>query len=370
MTVIVIEFCIVLAGMALTALLFHRFPVLPDATEDPPGALSVSVIIPARNEESNLPLILRDLREQTCPVGEIIVVDDMSEDSTAQIASAHGARLIRLDAKPEGWTGKSWACRNGADASEGELLLFLDADVRLEKDGIRTLLQAYRAEGCTISVQPYHRTGKVYEQFSMIFNLIQIAANGTTLPKPLNIGLYGPVILMARADYEKIGGHESVRRSVVEDMALGARMRETGTPYRLFIGNPSVSFRMYGNGLRALLQGWTKNIASGAARTPLPLFAMVFFWIASILSVPIQIIKFSVSQNWPWLLIYCGIYVVWVIVLMLLSRRIGKFKHWTILFYPVLMIVMSGVFIVSVFSRLFGLKVKWKGREIEAREKI
>jgi len=369
MTVIVIEFCIVLAGMALTALLFHRFPVLPDATEDPPGALSVSVIIPARNEESNLPLILRDLREQTCPVGEIIVVDDMSEDSTAQIASAHGARLIRLDAKPEGWTGKSWACKNGADASEGEMLLFLDADVRLEKDGIQTLLQAYRAEGCTISVQPYHRTEKLYEQFSMIFNFIQIAANGTALPKPLNIGLYGPVILIARPDYEKIGGHESVRKSIVEDMALGARLRETGTPYRLFIGNPSVSFRMYRNGLRALLQGWTKNIASGASRIPLPLFAMVFLWIASLLSGPIQIIKFSATQNWPWLLVYCGIYIVWVIVLMLLSRRVGRFKRWTIIFYPVLMLVMSGVFAVSAVKKLLGLKVKWKGRDIATGDK-
>lgn len=370
MTVILIEFIIVLAGMAVTAILFHRFPVLPDAINDTSKPPSISVIIPARNEESNLPLLLKDLGEQILSVDEIICVDDASEDATAQVALAQGVKLIRLDTKPEGWTGKSWACRNGADAAQGEILLFMDADVRLEKDGIQTLMQAYLEAGCTVSVHPYHRTEKLYEQFSMIFNLIQIAANGTALPRPLNIGLYGPVILIARPDYEKAGGHESVRNSVVEDMALGAQLRKTGVPFRLFVGNPAVSFRMYGNGLRALLQGWTKNIASGAARTPIPLFAMVFLWIASLLSVPIQMVKFSVSENLPWFIVYSGIYLVWALVLVLLSRRIGRFKRWMILLYPVLMLVMSGVFVVSAIKKIFGLKVRWKGRDIEAGEEI
>jgi len=56
----------------------------------------------------------------------------------------------------------------------------------------------------------------------MIFNLVQIAANGTALPKPRNIGLYGPVILISRQDYEKAGGHRRVKSSVVDDMALGS----------------------------------------------------------------------------------------------------------------------------------------------------
>jgi len=369
MTVIVVEFCIVILGMALTAVLFHRFPVLPDMTEEITDTPSISVIIPARNEEKNLPLLLRDLGAQTTAVREIIIVDDMSEDGTARVAQEHGAKLIRLEDKPEGWTGKSWACQNGADAAAGEIFLFLDADVRLGKDGIRSLVEAFRKAGCVISVQPYHRTEKVYEQFSMMFNLIQIAATGTALPRPLDIGLYGPVILISRSDYEKVGGHESVRQSVVEDMALGTRLRETGVPYRLFVGSPSVSFRMYASGLRDLLQGWTKNIASGAARIPLALFAAVFFWIASLLSVPIQIIKFSASQNWPWLLVYCMLYLVWVLVLAILSRRVGRFKLWTLVFYPVLMPVMTVVFIVSGFRKLFGLKVKWKGRAIATGEK-
>jgi 4,4'-diaponeurosporenoate glycosyltransferase len=369
MTIILIEFSIVLIGMAMTALLFHRFPVLPDATDDTPQTLTVSVIIPARNEETNLPLLLQDLAGQTLPATEIIVVDDASEDATSRVALEYGAKLVRLDSKPEGWTGKSWACKNGVDAAKSELLLFLDADVRLGRDAIKALVQAYLKEGSAISVQPYHKTEKLYEQFSIFFNLIQIAANGTALPRPLNIGLYGPVILISGQDYMKSGGHESVRKSVVEDMALGAQLRKTNVPYRLFIGNQSVSFRMYAGGFRELLQGWTKNIASGAARTPFTLFTMVFLWIASLLSTPIQMIKTFMSANWPWLITYSILYLVWVIVVVLLAKSIGKFKRWTLIFYPALMIVMSGVFVLSAFKKLFGLKVKWKGREIETGEK-
>ncbi|MDD4097123.1 MAG: hypothetical protein PHP22_12885, partial [Oscillospiraceae bacterium] len=80
------------------------------------------------------------------------------------------------------------------------------------------------------------------------------------------------------------------------------------------------------------------------------------------------IIKFSVSENWPWLSVYVALYLVWVLVLALLSRRIGRFKFWTIVFYPVLMLVMTVVFIVSGFRKLFGLKVKWKGRDIATGE--
>jgi len=368
MTVIFIEFSIVLIGMAMTAILFHRFPVLPEATDDTQQTPTVSVIIPARNEESNLPLLLSDLGDQTLSATEIIVVDDASEDATSRVALEYGAKLVRLDSKPEGWTGKSWACKNGVDAAKSELLLFLDADVRLGRDAIKALVQAYLKEGSAISVQPYHKTEKLYEQFSIFFNLIQIAANGTALPKPINIGLYGPVILISGQDYVKSGGHESVRKSVVEDMALGAQLRKTGVPYRLFIGNPSVSFRMYAGGFHALLQGWTKNIASGAARTPPVLFAMVFLWITSLLSVPIQMIKTLMSANWSWLITYSILYLAWVIVVILLAKHFGRFKLWTLIFYPVLMIVMSGIFVLSAIKKIFGLKVKWKGREIETGE--
>lgn len=369
MTWIMIEFVIVLAGIAVTAILFYRIPTLPEVNKNLSNAPSVSVIIPARNEEYNLRLLLSDLNSQTLPDLEIICVDDESEDSTGQIALENGAKLIALKSRPKGWTGKSWACQNGADAATGELLLFLDADVRLEPDGINKLLSAYLQQGCTVSVQPYHKTEKMFEQFSMIFNLVQIAANGTALPRPCGIGLYGPVILISRQDYEKVGGHESVRASVVDDMSLGVRLNNAGVPFRLYIGNHEISFRMYAGGVLSLLQGWVKNMATGATKTPIPVFVMVFLWIASLISVPLQIVKFIILANWFWLTIYSILYIVWLFLLTVLTRRIGRFHLWAVLFYPVLMLLFLGVILVSAFKKLFRLKVKWKGRSIMTEEK-
>lgn len=367
MTVVLVEFVVVLVGLVMTAVLFYRLPMLPMAKKWQEHLPSVSVVIPARNEARNLPLLLKDLCAQSWPVKEIICVDDASEDATAQIALSYGVRLISLQNKPQGWTGKTWACQNGADAAVGKLLLFLDADVRLGAHGIQKLISAYESCGCTVSVQPYHQTQKPYEQLSMLFNLVQIAANGTALPKPRNLGLYGPVILISRDDYNVVGGHESVRTSIVEDMELGARLKNVGIPYRLFIGDRDVSFRMYSGGLLSLLQGWTKNMGTGAIKTPLHVFLMVFLWIASIISVPLHIFKFAVAADIPWLSVYIFLYVVWAFVLSLIARRVGEFQLWSFVLFPVCTLSMLGLFSISVFNKVLGRKVIWKDRAIETR---
>lgn len=377
MVQIILELAIVILGLLANLVLFYRFPRLPKAGGSIPGQSAaadrnlprVSVIIPARNEEKNLPLLLRDLQNQSLTPFEIICVDDDSSDSTSRIAASFVVRVITLHNKPNGWTGKTWAAQNGADQAGGELLLFLDADVRLGRDGLQRLLLAYAEHRQTISVQPYHVTKRLHEQFSLPFNLIQIAANGAALPKPVSIGLYGPVILIARSDYDRIGGHESVRRNIVEDMALGQRLRSAGLPYRLYIGDPEISFRMYADGLKSLYRGWVKNIAAGAARTPILLFAAVFVWIASMISVPVHVIRYSLSGNLLWLLLYSLLYAVWVLVLCFLAKKVGRFRLPAVLMYPVLLIVLLAVFTVSALKKIFGLQVIWKDRKIGREDK-
>jgi len=370
MALIIVEFIIALIGLAATLVLFYRVPKLPERRETAGHMRSFSVIIPARNEEHNLRLLLEDLRTQSLTPLEIICVDDDSSDATAQIAKSYGVKVISLLNKPDDWTGKTWACQNGANAAAGELLIFLDADVRLEKNGIARLLQAYSDDGCTISVQPFHSTQRMYEQFSLLFNLIQIAANGTALPKPMGVGLYGPVILIPKSDYLKINGHESVRKSVVEDIALGRRLAQEGIPYKLYVSDREIAFRMYSEGFRSLIQGWVKNIASGAARTPAPVLWMVFFWVTSMISAPVHIVVFAAYKTVFLMALYSALYLIWVFALYRLSKRAGQFFVTAVVFYPILLLVFISIFFVSMFKRIFGLKVTWKGRAILGEEKM
>lgn len=364
MTTTIMTFVIVLLGLGITWIIFYKIPILPDAKEVLTDLPKISVIIPARNEEKNLPLLLKDLSKQTIPALEIICVDDNSEDKTPQIALENGVKLISLKTKPEGWVGKSWACHNGAVTATGELLLFLDADVRLGHDGIRTLLSSYFKDCHTISVQPYHKTVKMFEQFSIMFNLVQIAANAIALPKPRSVGLYGPVILIPRDDYKKVGGHESIKSSIVDDIALGTRLKKTNLPFSVYVGNSEVSFRMYANGMRSLFQGWTKNISTGATKTPTSVFIMVFLWFTSLFSVPIHLIKYLILANWTWVIIYSILYVLWVCLLANLTKRIGQFHVWAVIFYPIVLFFFFCVMMISSLKKLLRLEVTWKGRKI------
>lgn len=361
MTIFIVELIIILLGLGASALLFWRVPLLPKGVIIPP-ALRVSVIIPARNEVATLPLLLSDFKQQTVTPFEIIVVDDDSEDETAETARSYGTTVLTLRDKPDGWVGKSWACHRGAEAAMGDVFLFLDADVRLAPDGLARILSAY-AENGTVSVQPRHVTQKPYEQCSLIFNLIQIAANGSALPKPVHLGLFGPVIAISRENYALAGGHEGTKSSVVEDMAFADNLRRARIPFRVFVGDAAVSFRMYPSGFPALLQGFTKNLATGAAKTPAWLFLLVSLLIASVASVAMHLIL-ALARGEAALPLYGALYLLWVIALFLFSRKIGRYSPLAVILYPIPLTVFLLVFINSGIHRLFRIKVKWKGRAI------
>ncbi len=359
-----VNLIIVLIGLFLSAVLFYRFPVLSDTLPVKPFP-RITVVIPARNEEHNLPLLLDDLKKQTVQAHEIICVDDASTDNTASITRCQDVKLISLKDKPAGWIGKSLACQRGADEVDEGLILFLDADVRLGVNAIRNLVETYNNEGCVISVQPYHTMVEPYEQFSMFFNLVQFSANGVGFPiRNKNIGLNGPVILISGSDYRRIGGHESVRKSIIDDIALGESLKQNGIPFKVFLGDRSIAYRMYGSGFKDLLQGWIKNQASGAMKTPFLSFLAVFLWFTSCTSIPIQIIRTTRNESYLALFIYALLYVAWILVLWRITRHIGDFSPWAVMGYPVLLGVFLAVFAVSFIKKIFGLKVVWKNRLI------
>ncbi|OHE41831.1 MAG: hypothetical protein A2Y16_05935 [Tenericutes bacterium GWF2_57_13] len=354
---------VMVLGLAASILLFFRFPVLPKKRFF--SSARVSVIIPARNEEFNLPGLLTDLAAQRRPADEIIVVDDGSADGTARLASAMGVRVISITDKPAGWNGKSFACQTGAQASTGDWLLFLDADVRLHPDAIESLLAAASGTVNVVSVQPYHQLLKPYEHLSLFFNLIQAGANGlTAVGHPQHIGLFGPLILISQSIYRSIGGHEGVCSELIEDLALGTRLNRSHIPYLLYLGNGTVAYRMYPAGIRLLSQGWIKNVAIGALKTKLPLFAAVFGLILAC-ATPLLYGSIALFQgDWIGVMVYAAFYLAWVVELARVSRRLGNFRWWSIAMYPLPLLYFLGIFCLSFFRRLFRLPVVWKNRKI------
>ncbi|MEW6186461.1 MAG: glycosyltransferase family A protein [Thermodesulfobacteriota bacterium] len=142
--------------------------------KDPPSAPPLSIIIPARNEENNLGRLLRSLAGQISFPSGIIVVDDHSEDATARIAGGFPVRIIPSPDLPPGWIGKTWACRQGEQKAQHNLLLFLDADTFFEPYGLSRLRKVFEEKGIFLSLQPFPLMQKAFEQLSAYFNILEI----------------------------------------------------------------------------------------------------------------------------------------------------------------------------------------------------
>ena len=184
----------------------HLLP-LPDGHLDHRPA--VSVLIPARNEEATLPHLLHGLTAQTLQPLEVIVIDDHSSDRTAAIAEASGHALplqvVQPPPLPPGWCGKTWALHNGVMRSSGAVLVFLDADTEPAPGLLESLVAQQQRLGGLVSVQPFHRTERLYEQLSLLFNLVGLMA----VPLGPRCGVaFGPAMATSREHYLRSGGHQ------------------------------------------------------------------------------------------------------------------------------------------------------------------
>ncbi len=333
---------------------------------------SISVIIPARNEEKNLKSLLDSLVMQSIKPLEIIVVNDNSRDNTAKVALEKGAKLINLLELPYGWTGKSYACFEGAKYSSGDILVFLDADTILEVDGLRRLLQLYEKTGGFLSVQPFHLMKKPYEKLSAFFNLISfLNMNISSIIPWLNktIGAFGPCFICRRSEYFEIGGHEAVKGEIIEDMALANLASKKGYKVNAFAGRGVISFRMYPEGISQLVEGWTKNFATGAVKTGFLLFLISFGWITGALSGPIDIFKGLVIGNICLLKNGIILYILFSAQIYFFLRKLGNFGVISSTLYPFNLAFFIFIFLRSlVYTYLLGY-VCWKGRKIPLRKR-
>jgi len=312
----------------------------------------ISVIIPARNEERNLPKLLSLLEKQTYKPYEIIVVNDNSEDNTEEVARKFNVKVISLhEDPPEGWVGKNWAIWNGYLESGGDLLLFLDADVEPREDFIEVLLESYERYKGLVSCWPYQRFEKFYEHLNFTFNIVSVFSMALFGKKD---GAFGPAMLLSRKDYEIAGGHKEVKNKVVEDMSLAKNCIQKNIPVNNFLGNGYIKFRMYPNGISDLFRGFSKNMAKGAFSINILSFLLIFFYIYGVYSS-----IFYFKSN-----LLNILYPLYVFQFYILQKKLGDYKWYDALFYPLHFIFFLIVFSYSIFRTFFIKTVIWKGRKI------
>jgi 4,4'-diaponeurosporenoate glycosyltransferase len=329
---------------------------------------SVSVIIPARNEALTLPSLLRSLKRQGSWIGEVIVVNDHSEDATAEIARQYGARVIEAAPLPAGWLGKPWACWQGARKAGGQIFLFLDADTCIEAGGLQKILHAYLQQGGLLSIWPYHHMKRLYERLAALFNIIIMASMGSFTirgAKSRNLGAFGPCVVCSRSDYFKVGGHEAVKGAILEDVALGQLFYGAGLELHNFGGKGTLSFRMYPAGIGSLISGFSKGMASGARAAALQILIPIICWVAGGFVVSFWLLILLLCSNLqaaaPWTVLH----VLYILQIHWILSRMGNYGLYTAVLYPLAFVFFAAVFIISVLRTYFLHEVSWKGRKID-----
>lgn len=257
----------------------------------------VSVLIPMRDEGDNAVGAVASALNQNYPSCEVMVYEEGSRDHTREVLESidnPNVSLIYGNNPPKGWLGKPWACHNLAKAAHGELLIFLDADVRLSPDAVSSAVGELKRKNLDVlSLLPWQITRTFGEllvvsiipwALSSFFPLVLVRLFGVSRVT----ATVGQFVLIRRQAYQRIGGHAAVRDSVLEDMELGKLAVANDLSLGLSFADKLVSCHMY-NGLKAAINGLSKNLFAVFGKR-LGLFAFVWTYILYTAWQPIALI--------------------------------------------------------------------------------
>ena len=246
-----------------------------------PGAMpasrpeGVSVLVPARDEESAIGECIASVCGQKHIDLELLVGDDHSTDRTATIVAERAAkdprvRLVPIPPLPEGWCGKQHACAVLATHARHDVLVFLDADVRLEPEGLARLRDAAgRRPEALLSGFPRQLTGTFAER--LVLPLMHFLLLGYLPMAFLRLSKHpafgagcGQLFVSRREAYEEAGGHAAIRASRHDGITLPRAYRRAGLPTSLCDATDLARCRMYRSG-KEVWNGLAKNATEGLA---------------------------------------------------------------------------------------------------------
>lgn len=304
------------------ARLARRRPALAEA--EPDSGTPLSIVIPARNERETIGNLLESLRQSRYQPLEILVVEDRSDDGTADVVRTAAAadprvRLIEGEPLPAGWYGKPWACLQGYRQAKSDLILFTDADTTHGPELHARAVGMMRRLGADLfTVMPHIRCDTFWErvvmpQFWMMLGVRYHPAAVNGARRRREVIANGQFILVRRESYEAIGTHAAVRGEVAEDLALAQAYFGAGLKVRFAFAQSYMETRMY-RSLPQMVEGWSKNIYLGARRSypdeplrralvPAALGAGLAFW-----AVPAAVVILAAAGLVPGLFVAIAAY--------------------------------------------------------------
>lgn len=342
---------------------------LPALPKQPTLAKSpfVSILVPMRNEERNVPSIVRSLKETDWEHAEFIILNDQSTDGTQaaldhEIAGDSRFTVLQGVELPDGWVGKVHACHQLQQHANGEYLFFVDADVRFRKQAIRqTLSLMEKRKAALLSGFPAFDVPVFLSKllvpmlhFVVLFHLPLLLANYTKFPAATAAN--GMWMAFERKAYDSIGGHGAVRTSLVEDVHIARTLKQHGHKVLLANITASVKCRMYETP-GEVWEGFLKNSYTGIGRSPLIAILLTLFYTAFYIFPLFLAVAGLFTGNLLWLVPYALIVVQRWYVDMVTNQR------WYLSFLiPLQAAAMLAVMLTAMRKSLKKESYTWKGR--------
>ncbi|UOQ43241.1 glycosyltransferase family 2 protein [Halobacillus salinarum] len=330
----------------------------------------VSVLVPLRNEASQVEGLVQSLKKLTYPNLEVNLLDDQSEDGTyerlqSEIKGDERFHLFKGDPLPDGWNGKVYACHQLSHHSNGTYLLFFDADARMAPSAVeKALATLYKYHAAMISGFPNYPSRNLFasllvplQHMVVLLHLPLMVANSTLKPK--FTAACGIFILINREVYDLIGGHASVKNSLVEDVDIAREVKKSG--YKMILANltPTVVSFMYDTA-KETWEGFKKNIFPGLGRSKIMVTGIILVYSVLFLTPFAYAMTGLALGNWTLLLPF----LLTVAFKMFVDARTGH-PLWLAWLLPVSIAALLAVMISSMLTHVRGKAYKWKGRSYE-----
>jgi glycosyltransferase involved in cell wall biosynthesis len=339
---------------------------LRDVTPELPAMIPpVSVIVAARNESRNIRAAMQSLLSLNYPDYELIVVDDRSDDDTGAILDEMGKhdsrlRVIHIDELPSGWLGKNHALWRGASESNGEILLFTDADIIMEPTALSRAINFFLERKIHhLAVSPSMTMPTTFLQmfgasFIIFFSIFARPwkAHDPKSSYHTGIGAFNMVCCYA---YNTVGGHETIRLRPDDDIKLGKIIKKGGFRSDVAYGPDFLSVEWYSS-LGEVIKGLEKNAFSGCDyRISLAAIGIIFHLLATV---------------WPYLAIFLtggitrGIYICTVLLLTILFADCATFhasKRWYAIGFPLSTLLFVWILLRTMVLNLSQGGIHWRG---------
>ena len=332
----------------------------------------VSILVPARNEERCIRECIESLANQIYPNYEIIILNDDSSDNTPLILEELQSlypqlvSVIHSHQLPDSWIGKSHACHVLSRYANGEYLLFTDADTVHSPYALNSLVQsAQEMQADLLTAIPYQTLTSIWEHLMVPF--MHVLYHGYlpnsfiyTKKNPSFVAANGQIMLFYSDAYDAIGGHESVKNSMVEDIEIARKIKESGAKIVLANATSLVSCSMY-TGFEDVFRGFSKNFFAGFQKKHIP-FVVFLMHIMNVYVLPLILCIISLITDNTSLL-------MWSIVLLMLGMviRLLATMQFRLPFFHIFLQPFSALFaiIIGCNSMLWSMPGKstvWKKR--------